>query len=302
MAIPDYQRIMLPLLKFAEDKKEHSIREAIEHVSKLFNLSEEEKRELLPSGQQPIINNKTGWARTYLIKSGLLESTRRSYFRITDRGLEVLKKNPPEINVKFLEQFPEFREFKTLKRDDGKHLDREEKYSEKTPQDLLEDGYQNIKRNLAQDLLNLIKSCSPEFFEKLVIELLLKMGYGGSLKEAGEAIGRSGDEGIDGIIKEDRLGLDAIYIQAKRWEGTVGRPEIHKFVGALQGQRAMKGIFITTSNFSKDAREYVEKIDSKIVLIDGESLTQFMIDNDIGVSKVVTYEIKRIDSDYFSEE
>jgi len=298
MAIPDFQSIMLPLLKFTEDKNEHSKGEAVEHISKLFNLSEEEKRELLPSGQQEIINNRVGWARTYLIKAGLLQSTRRSYFKITDKGLDALKQNPPKIDIKYLEQFPEFAAFKALRKDEKEP----DKGDQQTPQELLEYGYQKIKHDLAQELLDLVKKGSPKFFEKLVVGLLLKMGYGGSLKDAGEAIGQSGDGGIDGIRQEDRLGREAIYIQAKRWEGTVGRPEIHKFVGALQGQRAKKGIFITTSNFSKDAIDYISKIDTKIVLIDGEKLTQLMFDNDIGVSKVTNYEIKKIDSDYFSEE
>lgn len=304
MTIPDYQSIMLPLLKFTEDKKEHSISEAIDYISKLFNLSDEEKRKLLPSGQQPIINNRTGWARTYLKKAKLLEPTKRSYFRITKRGLEVLKKNPHEINVKFLEQFPEFNEFRTIKKEETGHYEHESERqtNQLTPQELLESAYREIKYNLAQELLNSVKNTSPEFFEKLVIDLLLKMGYGGYLPDAGEITGKSGDEGIDGKIKEDKLGLDVIYIQAKRLDGTVGRPEIHKFVGALIGQRAKKGIFITTSYFSKDAKEYAESIDAKIRLIDGEELAELMIDYDVGISKLKTFDIKKIDSDYLSEE
>lgn len=301
--IPDYQQIMLPLLKFTGDSKEHSIREAINHISDVFHLTEVLRQEKLPSGQQTIIENRVGWARTYMKKAGLLESARRSYFNITKRGLDVLKHNPAEINQKFLEQFPEFLEFKKIKHDkEGIEEQESDNSHPQTPQESLEYGYQKIKRDLAQDLLTQVKQCSPSFFERLVVELLLKMGYGGSLKDAGKAIGQSGDGGIDGIIKEDKLGLDTIYIQAKRWEGTVGRPEIHKFVGALQGQRARKGIFITTSEFSKDALNYVVNIESKIVLIDGDQLAQFMIDHDIGVSKIATYEIKKIDSDYFIEE
>jgi len=230
MPIPDYQNIMLPLLKLARDKKEHLMREAIESISRTFNLTDTEKRELLPSGQQAIIDNRTGWARTYLKKAGLIESTRRGYFKITDRGLEVLKQNPPEINVKYLEQFPEFVEFKTLKRP--------KKRLPQTPLELIEDGYAKIRGDLAEELSKLVKASPPDFFERLVVKLLLKMGYGGSLREAGMAIGKSGDEGVDGIVKEDKLGLDNIYVQAKRWEGTVGRPEIQKFVGALKGRKA----------------------------------------------------------------
>lgn len=304
MAIPDYQTIMLPLLKIAEDKQEHSIREAIDLIANLFKLNEQERKEVLPSGQQYIIDNRVGWARTYLKKAGLVESTKRSYFKITDLGLEILKKNPAEINIKFLEQFPQFIEFRK-KRDDVDEVEEHQELkndTSKTPQEMLEYGYQKIKKDLAQEVIDIVKSCSPRFFEKLVVELLLKMGYGGSLKDAGKAIGQSGDGGIDGIIKEDKLGLDVIYIQAKRWEAVVGRPEIHKFVGALVGQRAKKGVFITTSGFTKEAQEYAKTIEQKVILIDEDSLAQLMIENNIGVSSVNSYEIKKIDSDYFVEE
>ncbi len=304
MAIPDYQTIMLPLLKIAEDKQEYSIREAIDLIANLFKLNEQERKEVLPSGQQYIIDNRVGWARTYLKKAGLVESTKRSYFKITDLGLEILKKNPAEINIKFLEQFPQFIEFRK-KRDDVDEVEEHQELkndTSKTPQEMLEYGYQKIKKDLAQEVIDIVKSCSPRFFEKLVVELLLKMGYGGSLKDAGKAIGQSGDGGIDGIIKEDKLGLDVIYIQAKRWEAVVGRPEIHKFVGALVGQRAKKGVFITTSGFTKEAQEYAKTIEQKVILIDEDSLAQLMIENNIGVSSVNSYEIKKIDSDYFVEE
>jgi len=301
MPIPDYQSIMLPLLKFAGDKKEHSIREAIEHIANIFNLSEEEQREVLPSGRQYIIDNRVGWARTYLKKAGLLESTQRSYFKITDLGLEVLQKNPKEINVKFLEQFPQFIEFRKLRKEKKDEEDKEEN-STKTPQEILEDIYQSIQKDLASELLDFVKKSSPRFFEKLVVELLIKMGYGGSLKDAGKVIGQSGDGGIDGIIKEDKLGLDIIYIQAKRWENVVGAKEVRNFVGSLDGQKANKGVFITTSSFTKDALDYVKTIPHKVILIDGETLAQLMIENDVGVSKITSYDIKRIDSDYFEEE
>jgi len=301
MPIPDYQSIMLPLLKFAGDKKEHSIREAIEHIANLFNLSEEEQREVLPSGQQYIIDNRVGWARTYLKKAGLLESTKRSYFKITDLGLEVLQKNPKEINVKFLEQFPQFIEFRNLRKERGEE-EREEENLTQTPQELLEYGYQRIKKDLAYELLNLVKKSSPRFFEKLVVDLLIKMGYGGSLNDAGKVIGKPGDGGIDGIIKEDKLGLDIIYIQAKRWENVVGSKEVRNFVGSLAGHHANKGVFITTSSFTREALDYVKTIPHKVVLIDGETLVQLMIENDVGVSKITSYDIKKIDSDYFEEE
>jgi restriction system protein len=301
MPIPDYQSIMLPLLKFAGDKKEHSIREAIEHIANIFNLSEEEQREVLPSGRQYIIDNRVGWARTYLKKAGLLESTQRSYFKITNLGLEVLQKNPKEINLKFLEQFPQFIEFRKLRKEKKDEEDKEEN-STKTPQEILEDIYQSIQKDLASELLDFVKKSSPRFFEKLVVELLIKMGYGGSLKDAGKVIGQSGDGGIDGIIKEDKLGLDIIYIQAKRWENVVGAKEVRNFVGSLDGQKANKGVFITTSSFTKDALDYIKTISHKVILIDGETLAQLMIENDVGVSKITSYDIKRVDSDYFEEE
>ncbi len=300
MAIPDYQTIMLPLLKHVGDQKEHSVREAIVHLADYFDLNEIERRELLPSGQQAIFNNRVGWARTYLKKAGLLDSQRRGYMTITERGLETLRSSPERIDVKFLDQFDEFKEFRAPKK--GESDETLASVAPNTPEEALDNAYQSIKDDLANDLLDQIKRSSPGLFEKLVIELLLKMGYGGSRKDAGQAVGKSGDEGIDGIIKEDRLGLDTIYIQAKRWENTISRPEIQKFAGALQGQRARKGIFITTSNYSREARDYISKIDTKIVLIDGEELAQFMIDHNIGVTPVANYELKKVDSDYFVEE
>jgi len=302
MAIPDYQTIMLPLLRLAGSQREYIFRETVDALANEFNLTNEERRELLPSGQQEIFSNRVGWARTYLKKAGLLESPRRGYLRITQRGLDVLAQNPPKIDAAFLDQFKEFQEFRALKREKTILKEKNEIETEMTPEEALESAYQNLKNDLASDLLQQIKESPPSLFEKIVVELLVRMGYGGSRKDAGKAIGKSGDEGIDGIIKEDRLGLDIIYIQAKRWENTVGRPEIQKFAGALQGQRAKKGIFITTANFSRDAYEYASRIDSKVVLINGEQLTQYMIDNNIGVTPISNYELKRIDSDYFNEE
>lgn len=294
---------MLPLLKYAGDNQEHTIREAIDHIADTFKLTDQDRKEVLPSGSQYIIDNRVGWARTYLKKAGLLESPKRSYFKISQLGLDVLKKNPAEINVKFLEQFPLFIEFRNTKKEKDEHEEQEvEPGSSQTPQELLEYGYQKIKKDLAQELLGFVKQSSPRFFEKLVVELLLSMGYGGSRKDAGQAIGQSGDGGIDGIIKEDKLGLDVIYLQAKRWENVVGSKEIRNFVGSLVGQKANKGVFITTSGFTKDALEYVKSIAHKVILIDGEMLTQLMIENNIGVSKIISYDIKKIDSDYFVEE
>ncbi|MCP9460969.1 MAG: restriction endonuclease [Nitrospira sp.] len=302
MAIPDYQSIMLPLLQFAADDKEHSLREAIESLSAEFGLTEEEKKELLPSGQQPTFENRVAWARTYLVKAVLLEAPRRGFFRITQRGRDILSQRPTAITVKFLEQFPEFLDFRIKRHESKEEIQLPGNRNLQTPGELLESAYQKLREDLAAELLNTVKECSPAFFERLVIDVLVKMGYGGSRKEAGKAIGRSGDEGIDGIINEDRLGLDVIYIQAKRWKDPIGRPEIQKFVGALQGHRANKGIFITTSSFTREAQDYVTKINSKIVLIDGEHLSQLMIDHNVGVTPVMSYETKKIDSDYFLEE
>lgn len=302
MAIPDYQSIMLPLLKLAGDGEIHKFRVTVEELAKYFNLTPDEKKELLPSGKQPTFDNRVGWARTYMTKAGLLKSPKRGLFEITDRGKNVLAKNPENINKIYLEQYPEFMEFQQLKRNTtNKTQNQPEPSSETTPEENLENSYQSLRTELGSEILSTIKACSPEFFEQLVIDLLVTMGYGGSRKEAGEAVGKSGDEGIDGIIKEDRLGLDIIYLQAKRWENIIGRPEIQKFAGALQGQRAKKGIFITTSSFTKDALEYAKKIDTKIILIDGVQFVDFMIDHNVGVTTEAIYELKSIDSDYFSE-
>lgn len=301
MAIPDYQSVMLPLLKFLADGTEHSLREAIDSLADEFSLSEAERTEMLASGQQAIFNNRVGWARTYLKKAGLLESTRRAFFRITDRGKKVLAAAPSRIDVNFLEQFEEFVQFRSIRREKTHSEEAVGDVTDQTPEESLESAYQKLREGLASEILQITKSCSPAFFEQLVVDLLVKMGYGGSRREAGQALGKSGDGGIDGIIKEDKLGLDIIYIQAKRWDGTVGRPEVQKFAGALQGQRAKKGIFITTSAFTKDATDYAAFIDSKIILIDGARLAEFMIDHGVGVATQAIYEIKRIDSDYFTE-
>jgi len=300
MAIPVFQQIMLPLLKLLKDKQEHSLRQVIDLLTSQFNLTLDEQRELLPSGKQAIFDNRVGWARTHLKKAGLLEPTRRGFFRITGRGLHVLEQKPEKVDVKLLEQVEEFKEFRAIRREKPIELDEEE--PETTPEEALANAYQNLKNDLASDLLQQLKTSSPRQFENIVIDLLVAMGYGGSRKEAAKAIGKSGDEGIDGIINEDRLGLDVIYVQAKKWEGTVGRPEIQKFAGALQGQHAKKGIFITTSNFSKEAADFASRVDNKIILIDGGTLVQYMIDHNIGVTPSVNYEVKKIDLDYFTGE
>lgn len=300
MPIPDFQTLMLPVLKFAETRDEHSLSEATEYLANEFTLTDEERARLLPSGTQPILYNRVGWARTYLKQAGLLGPTRRNYLRLTDRGREVLENDPPRIDMKFLEQFPEYVEFRERKREPKEGDERPDEVQELSPEESLEDAYLRIREDLAKELLDNILRSSPAFFEQLVVELLVKMGYGGSRAEAARAVGQSGDEGIDGIIDEDRLGLDTIYIQAKRWtDSPVGRSEIQKFVGALQGKRARKGIFIAASRFTDQARDYASSIDTKVVLVDGRRLAGLMIDHGVGVSTVAAYELKRIDSDYF---
>lgn len=301
MPIPDYQTIMLPLLRLAGDGEEHSIREAVERLASQFKLTDDERREMLPSGQQARFDNRANWSRSYLKQAGLLETPRRGYFRITDRGREVLKQAPPAINVDFLKQFDDFRDFQTRRRTEPPPGDQKDEGESRTPEELIATAYEDIRQTLTKEILEQVMAASPAFFEALVVDVLVKMGYGGTRADAGQAVGRSGDGGIDGIIKEDRLGLDIIHIQAKRWEGQVGRPEIQKFAGALQGRRARKGVFITTSTFSGEAVEYAANIDSKIILIDGAKLADLMIDFNVGVTAFATYELKRIDADYFVE-
>jgi len=307
MSIPDFQSIMLPLLKFAADGKEHAIKEAIDYLTNEFRLTNDELSQLLPSGTQGIFYNRVYWAKAHLKMAELLENTKRAYFQITEQGKELLEQKPSKIDLKLLNSIPAYNNYTKTFKGEKKHSPTtpEEPHEEETtltPEESFEYAYQNIRKSLIQELLNKIKSLPPAFFEKVVIDVLVKMGYGGSIKDAGKAIGKSGDEGIDGIIKEDKLGLDVIYIQAKRWEGVVGRPELHKFVGALAGQGAKKGIFITTSSFSKEALNYAPKNETKIVLIDGEQFAEYMIDYDVGVSALSTYTLKKIDGDYFGED
>lgn len=303
---------MLPFLQHIADGNEHSNSEIHDALAAHFALTNEEIEQYLPSGNQGVFYNRVFWAKSYLNMAGLLEYIRRGHFRITKRGKEVLENKPSEINIRYLQQFPEFvtNSRKTRTESKSSPTDTEERAEHvlitdteltSTPDEILMSSYLTIRKNLAIGILAKVKKCSPLFFENLVVELLVKMGYGGTIEDAGRSIGRSGDEGIDGIIKEDRLGLDVIYIQAKRWEGVVGRPEIQKFVGALAGQNAKKGVFITTSRYTREAREYVNKIETKIVLLDGEQLADLMIDYSLAVNVVQTYTVKRIDNDYFDE-
>lgn len=307
MAVPDYQSIMLPLLELAAERgEEMSTGEAIQALGSRLGLTEDDLKEMLPSGAQGTFANRVGWAASYLKQAGLLESTRRGFYRISARGQELLKENPARVDVNLLKRYPEFVEFQRRKgtraaaRGDVS-LSLGDKGAV-TPSEALENAYENLRDELANELLAKLKKASPAFFERIVVELLVRMGYGGSRVDAGRAIGRSGDGGIDGIIKEDKLGLDVVYIQAKRWDtNAVGRPDVMQFAGALQAQRANKGILITTSRFTDDARTYVNQIGSKIVLVDGEQLAELMIDHDVGVSTLASYPVKKIDSDYFDE-
>ena len=308
MAVPDFQTMMLPFLSFLRDRQKHGYSEVANLLAEHFGLSTDDRNEMVPSGKQTRLINRVHWVSTYFKKARLIESADRGTFQISERGLELLGRNISRIDMKTLDEYPEYVAFRNQKNrkqglvDENPAVAETESVDSKTPDEVLDDSYNTIRANLVSEVLEKVKSCSPNFFERLVVELLVNMGYGGTRQDAGQAIGKSGDEGIDGIIKEDRLGLDVIYLQAKRWEGNVSRPEIQKFAGALQGKRAKKGVFITTSEFTKEAREFASAIDNKLILIDGEELAEYMIDFNVGVSIVNSYEIKKIDSDYFIEE
>ncbi len=305
MAVPDFQSLMLPFLKMVSDGQEHSFSTLVDALAVQLKLTDDDKNEMLPGHRKTKFYDRIGWARTYMKMAGLLESTGRGTICITKRGLDLIKSNPASINARFLRQYPEFVEFQSTSRHSNKRDSKDEvEYEEpaQTPEEMLEASYQSLRQNLAHELLERIKCCSPRFFETLVVDLLVAMGSGGSRRDAGQAVGQSGDGGIDGIIKEDKLGLDVVYIQAKRWEATVGRPVVQTFAGSLAGQKARKGVLITTSQFSQEAKDYVNKIEMKIVLIDGEQLAQFMIDHGIGVTEVASYTIKKADLDYFGDE
>lgn len=305
MNIPDYQTLMLPVLQFISDGKEYRFRDIVDGVAEMLSLTVAERKEMLASGSQTVLDSRVGWARTYLKKAGLLASPRRGVHIITELGERTLKEKPNRIDVKYLKQFPVFLDFinASNKNNNDGIIGTSSASEEITPEENLDKSYQIIREALSAELLSKVVELSPTTFERLVVELLVKMGYGGSIKDAGKAVGKSGDEGIDGTIKEDRLGLDIIYIQAKRWKpgNVVGRPELQKFVGALAGQGAKKGIFITTSSFTKEALEYTPKNETKIVLIDGYKLTELMIDFNLGCSVQQVYELKRVDLDYFEQ-
>ncbi|WP_018625704.1 restriction endonuclease [Kangiella aquimarina] len=305
MAIPTYQEFMLPFLRTLGDGQEHKLREIYKLLASESNLTEEEMEQKLPSGKQLVFHNRIGWARTYLKKAGLIDAPQRGVFTITQRGRDLLKSNPQEVTIKTLEQFPDFLEFKELSSTSAdRENDEQTKSSKLTPVEQIDSAFKSINSELIDELLDTITQCTPLFFEQLVVELLLKMGYGGYREDAGIPTQYTNDGGIDGIINEDPLGLDTIYLQAKRYskDRSVGRPDVQSFAGALDMQKSRKGVFITTSRFSNDAIEYVNLIEKSIVLIDGKKLASLMIQYNLGVTIKQVYEIKDIDTDYFLEE
>ena len=305
MPIPEFQSFFHPFLNLTKDGQEHSLQEVRDHLTNFFNLTEDEKTEKVPSGRQTKFDNRIYWTKSYFVKAKLLESSKRAHFRITERGLNFLNRFQNEITIKDLREIDEFKEFNQSNAENEpiKQVLKNNIsiFEDKTPIEKLDESYQIIHNELAEQLLEKVKDNTWQFFEDLVVDLMVKMGYGGSRNRAGEKLKRTNDEGIDGIINEDKLGLDLIYLQAKRWtkDGGIGRPEIQKFVGALHGQRAKKGVFITTSYFARTAYDYVKTIDPKVILIDGVTLANLMIENNVGTSTVESYEIKKVDLDYF---
>lgn len=305
MPIPDYETLMLPMLQLAAgaNGEEVALSVAAGKLADRFKLTDDERQELLPSGGTFKFSSRVSWARTYLQKAGLLEASRRGHFRLTGRRQDVLKSNPERIDGALLSQFEEFREFQGRKRDRRTEKATESAVSAETPIESLATQYERLREALVSEVLERVKKCSPQFFERLVILLLVQMGYGGSLKDAGQAVGKTKDGGIDGVIREDKLGLASIYVQAKRWnDKPVGSPDIDQFAGALSKRKAPKGIFITTSTFTKDALASVKEYASRIVLIDGVQLAGYMMDHNVGVSSMSIYDVKKIDSDFFEDD
>ncbi len=303
MPIPDFQSLMLPLLELVSGGEDHLMKDVTLGLADRFKLTEDERRQLLPSGQQTIISNRVAWAKAHMKMAGLLENPVRGYIRISPLGRELLSSKPPKINLRTLRQYPSYLEF--VKKTPATEGSEEENHGDgsKTPKEVIDAAYKILRAALAKELLERVRGSTPQFFEEIVVRLLVAMGYGGSLTDAGPRIGRSGDGGVDGIIKEDRLGLDIVCIQAKRWESTVGRPVVQAFVGSMEMYRARKGVLLTTATFSADALDYVNRIESKkVVLIDGATLSDLMIDYNIGVSVAETYLVKRVDLDFFNEE
>lgn len=303
MPIPDFYSIMRPLLDLFKDGNVRTNQQIYDAMVETFALTEEEEREMLPSLTARLFDNRLAWAKTHLKHAKLIDSPQRGQFIITQRGKEAQRNGPSRITRKYLLQYPEYATFAGVNRETVINpIDEEEDTENMTPQDYLEYGFSKIKEELISEIKGYLQNCSYRFFERLVIDLLLAMGYGGSLQSAGSLTSVGADEGIDGVINEDKLGLDTIYVQAKRWQNPVGRPQVQGFAGALQGRKAKKGVFITTSIFTENAHEYANKIESKIVLIDGSKLAELMLEHNIGATIEKTYYIKKIDSDYFLEE
>jgi restriction system protein len=313
VAVPDYQSLMHPVLEALSDGRECPLKDVRARVAAHLGLTVADLAEMVPSGRQSLFVNRANWAHTFLRQAGLLVTTRRGIYQITGRGRDALQSSKGPIRNEYLQQFPEFQDF--MERSFGQSPNRERvpqtlesiaevKTDAQTPDEQVLKGYLRARGGVASELLDRMRTVSPAFFEKLVVDLLVAMGYGGSHDDAASVIGRSGDGGIDGIIKEDKLGLESIYVQAKRWKegSTVGRPDIQQFAGALQGQKARKGVFITTSSFTRDARDYAKAVQATIVLIDGQQLAELMLDHDIGVSVLETFRLFKVDEDYFVEE
>lgn len=308
MAIPDFQSLMLPLLKLASNQQPWRLRDAVEVLGDEYNLTQDERTELLPSGRAPLFYNRVAWAKTFLDKAGVLITPIRGQFQITEQGLALLAKNPAKITTKDLRNYPSFVAFQNngnakeekQTSNPAAELDLEQVIP---PEELLDKAYRELVDTLKGELVKTLKSVPPYRFEQIVLDVLIAMGYGGSRQDAGQTIGKTGDGGIDGIINEDRLGLDTIYVQAKRWANDVGAGEVRDFKGALDGHGASKGVFITTAGFTRAALDEVKRSRNyKIVLIDGLRLASLMIEHNVGVSVIETYAIKKLDTDYFADE
>ncbi len=300
MSVPKFQNFMLPILNIFKDGKGHNTKECKDAVISYFSLDDEDIKKLVPSGKQTLVENRVYWSLTYLKKSLLLETLSRGLYCITDRGMKLLNSNPKKIDKKLLSQYKEYRIFSNQEIDnEASKSEKIENNDEITPEENIDKIYKEINEQLAEELLEVILEKDGYYFERLVMDVLIKMGYGDFREGAKEVTKKSNDGGIDGIINQDKLGLDKIYVQAKRWENVVGRPDLQKFVGALSERQSDKGIFITTSDFTKEAKEFVEKVNQNIILINGKMLTKLMIENNVGVQTSYNYEIKRIDNDYF---
>ncbi|MBU0508827.1 restriction endonuclease [bacterium] len=302
MAIPAFEDYLTAFLNVLTDGTTRHRKDMVGGIADKLNLKPEQMRETTASGKYTKHETLVHWANIFLYKAGLIDRPKRGFIKINEKGTAFLKKHNGRVEKKALEQIPQYSDWLASMKGGGAKEEEPVSPELGAPEEMIDSGYQKLRAALAHDILQAVRECAPRFFEQLVVDLLLAMGYGGSLKDAGETVGRTGDGGIDGIIKEDKLGLDVIYVQAKRWENVVGRPIVQAFAGSLEGQRAKKGVMITTSTFTSDAREFVKHIEKKIVLIDGRELAELMIDHNLGVSTVATYEVKKIDSDYFEEE